>query len=197
MAGLLPVAYNFCFISRAFLAEFKSIQVYAKVYKIAAFMDDILLFLTNPLTSPPAPLLELELFCWFSNLLINYSKCYALNISLISDLVHHCQSIFTFTWKPIAITYLGLQLTVYSAPLIFCNYYKHFSRILNVVRNCNAHGFGGQQSLERAYCLEYFISCTVSHEGTPSLNPFSFHHLLAETFQQVYLEISYPKTFSP
>lgn len=31
VAGLLPVAYYFSFISRAFLVEFKGIQVYGKV----------------------------------------------------------------------------------------------------------------------------------------------------------------------
>lgn len=88
----------------------KGIEVHHKEYKIAAFADDILLFLSVSLISLPNLMPVLEQFKHISNIKINYSKSFALNISLPNNLVWQCQSNFPFKWKADAITYLGIQL---------------------------------------------------------------------------------------
>lgn len=69
-----------------------------------------MLFLSSPLTSLPNLIPVLEQFKTISNLKINYSKSFALNILLSPKLVQLCQSNFPFCWKTDAITYLGIQL---------------------------------------------------------------------------------------
>lgn len=49
----------------------KGIEVHQREYKITAFVDDILLFLSSPLTSIPTLLQVLEQFQCISNLKIN------------------------------------------------------------------------------------------------------------------------------
>lgn len=77
-------------------------------FKLAAFADDILLFLSKPLTT--ILLAEFQHFCLLSNLKIMFSKSFALNISLPQHQVDHCKDDFAFHWKPDSITYLGIQL---------------------------------------------------------------------------------------
>lgn len=52
----------------------------------------------------------LEQFRFISNLRINYTKSFALNISLPSTLVNLCEENFPFRWKTDDITYLGIRL---------------------------------------------------------------------------------------
>lgn len=78
-------------------------------HKISAFADDVL-FLSSPLTTLHNLLQVLEHFKILSNLKINYSKSFAMNISLPANLVWQCQQQLPFQWKTEAITYLGIQL---------------------------------------------------------------------------------------
>lgn len=64
----------------------RGIDIRGREYKIAVFADDILLFLTDPLTSMPNLMKALELFQNISNLKINLKKSMAMNISLNTEL---------------------------------------------------------------------------------------------------------------
>lgn len=88
---------------------------------------DILLFLTNPHVTLPVLLEEFCHFNLISNLKINFSKSFALNISLPSSIVTQCTENFPFQWKEDTITYLGIQLTAKLKDL----YMKNYSPILN------------------------------------------------------------------
>lgn len=100
----------------------KGIPIAGHTYKLAAFADDILLFLSDPVTKIPNLLRDFDLFRRISNLKINFSKSHALNISLPKDLVTQCQSNFPFVWKQDAITYLGIQLTTHLPDLYTRNF---------------------------------------------------------------------------
>lgn len=89
----------------------KGVDIHHKSYKLAAYADDILLFLTDPITTIPNLLADFEFFETLSNLRINFEKSKALNITLTSDTVNLCKLNFPFGWEPSAISYLGIQIT--------------------------------------------------------------------------------------
>lgn len=62
--------------------DIRGINIGSREYKTAAFADDVLLFLLDPLVSLPALIKDFLLFLMISNFKINYTKSYALNISL-------------------------------------------------------------------------------------------------------------------
>lgn len=59
----------------------KGIHIWGTTYKVAAFADDILLYLSDPLTTLPNLLKALEEFQKMSNQKRNYDKSTALNVS--------------------------------------------------------------------------------------------------------------------
>lgn len=75
-----------------------------------AYTDDILLFLSDPITTIPNLLKDFALFNSIYNLQIHFAKSKALNISLPLILVLQCQANFPFGWEPHALTYLGIQI---------------------------------------------------------------------------------------
>lgn len=99
-------------------------------YKLAAYADDILLFLTDPITTIPNLLNDFSLVKSLSNLQINFFKSKALNVTLPDPVLSHCQANFTFGWEKHAITYLGIQLPVKLVDL----YPRNFLPILNTIR---------------------------------------------------------------
>lgn len=90
--------------------DVKGIDIKKRTYKLAAFADDILLFLTEPLTTLPNLLKDFNTFKTLTNLQINFTKSNALNITISSETCKQCQTTFPFTWHNRAITYLGIQL---------------------------------------------------------------------------------------
>lgn len=110
-------------------SNIKVIEVRGREYKIAAFVDDVLLFLTSPLTSLPNLMQVLEQFRLISNLKINFSKSFALNITLALQIVQQCQMNFPFSWKTEAITYLGIQLPSRLADLYDKNFLSELKNL--------------------------------------------------------------------
>lgn len=90
--------------------DIKGIHIKDKEYKTAAFADDILLFLSNPLITLPILLGELQRFNVISNLKINYNKSVALNITMPQEMEQNCGKNFPFIWEKKAITYLGIKI---------------------------------------------------------------------------------------
>lgn len=102
--------------------DIKDIEIQNQTYKLAAFADDMLVFLSHPHISLPNLIQDLEHFHSLSNLKINHSKSNALNISLAQDLVKLCQKNFPFTWSKDAITNLGIQISTHMPDLFNLNY---------------------------------------------------------------------------
>lgn len=99
-------------------------------FKLAAYADDLLFFLTNP-NSIPNLLREFSLYGFLSNLKINYTKSETLNISLSDTLLELTKSNSCFRWDPGSIKYLGTWLT----PHIKSIYEHNFPRLL---KSCTA-----------------------------------------------------------
>lgn len=87
----------------------QGIDIPGKHCKIAA--EDILLFLSSPITTIPNLLLDFQLFSTISNLKINFGKSLALNVSLPAAVVALCKQNFPFRWDAEGIRYLGINIT--------------------------------------------------------------------------------------
>lgn len=93
-----------------------------KELKLAAFVDNFLLFLSAPHTLLPTLLAALTKFTILSNLKINYSKFNTLNVLLTLEEVLCCKQHFPFPWQNYAITYLGIQLPANLSDLYSWNF---------------------------------------------------------------------------
>lgn len=80
-------------------------------HKTAAFVDDILFFITSPETTLPNLLSEFNRYTALSNFKINIQKSELLNITLSPARVQTHQSSFSFPWAASHLTYLGVKLT--------------------------------------------------------------------------------------
>lgn len=83
--------------------DIKGVEIANKQYKIAAYADNVLLFLTDPISTLPNLLKDFSLFKELSNLQINFTKFKALNVSLPDSTVTLCKTNFPFGWDTHAI----------------------------------------------------------------------------------------------
>lgn len=117
----------------------KGITIAKSTYKLAAFADDILLFLTEPHITLPNLLKDLTFFENLTYLKINFAKSEALNITLPPDIVKQCQTNFPFKWKPSAIKYLGVYIPTSLSDL----YSKNYTPIIqNIQKDLNTWSTG-------------------------------------------------------
>lgn len=78
--------------------------------KIAAFADNLLFFVTNPLVSIPNLMTELKKYEALSFFKVNYQKSEALNVSMPASLDTLLRADFPFKWAGAYIKYLGILL---------------------------------------------------------------------------------------
>lgn len=90
--------------------DIRGIMIADRTYNLAAFADDILLFLSDPHVTIPNLLKDFDIFNSLSNLQINFSKSTALDVSLPTVTYQQCQSNFPFKWNKDMISYLGIQI---------------------------------------------------------------------------------------
>uniref|UniRef100_A0A8C5R2S7 Reverse transcriptase domain-containing protein n=1 Tax=Leptobrachium leishanense TaxID=445787 RepID=A0A8C5R2S7_9ANUR len=102
--------------------EVEGLMVGPSAYKLSLFADDILLTLTNPLTSLPALHSILETYGKLSYHKINVHKTQALPYSiLVSDLAS-LKRTYPYDWRNSSLTYLGIKLTFTKSQLFALNY---------------------------------------------------------------------------
>lgn len=92
------------------------------MHKVAAIADDLILFLTKPLTSLPQLLRSLQEYGDLSFFKVNLSKSSILNISRKGDMVNSLRSMFSFLWATDSIPYLGVDITPDPFNLYFANF---------------------------------------------------------------------------
>ena len=91
-------------------------------YKIAAYADDLLFFLTDPHFSLPSLLSEFSRYGYISNLKINYTKSEALNVTLPEKVLALAKANSPFRWDPDTLKYLGIWLTPHLSKIFEKNF---------------------------------------------------------------------------
>uniref|UniRef100_A0A8C5MJX8 Reverse transcriptase domain-containing protein n=1 Tax=Leptobrachium leishanense TaxID=445787 RepID=A0A8C5MJX8_9ANUR len=91
-------------------------------YKVAAFADDILLSLTNPLVSLKHLMAELDTYGTLSNFQINLSKCEVLGVRINERMKKAIVTSYPFKWAHRSIRYLGVALPSDLSQLYITNY---------------------------------------------------------------------------
>lgn len=89
--------------------DLSGFRVGNKEHKIAAFADNVLLFITNPRITMPNLLSVLRQYGEVSNFKINFAKSEILNINLSKNEEEKLKKEFQFVWKK-EIKYLGIKL---------------------------------------------------------------------------------------
>lgn len=91
--------------------DIRGFTVASTEFKRAAYADDLLFFLTKPLTSFPTFMKEFSLYGYISYLKINFTKSEAMNITLPEKILRNAQANSPFKWETWALKYLGVWLT--------------------------------------------------------------------------------------
>ncbi|KAM9323861.1 WD repeat-containing protein 46 [Gastrophryne carolinensis] len=79
-------------------------------HKVAAYADDLLFFVSNPVIGLPVLMKEIERFGKLSNFKINLNKSEALSVGLPDDTSRHLRASFLFRWVSPTLTYLGVKI---------------------------------------------------------------------------------------
>ncbi|XP_075209466.1 UDP-N-acetylglucosamine transporter TMEM241 isoform X1 [Anomaloglossus baeobatrachus] len=106
-------------------------------HKAALYADDLLLYVSQPHTSLPSLMKELERFGHLSNFRVNFSKSEALNISLPQPEVSRIASNFPFKWKTEAVKYLGVYIPADLSKLYTLNYLTLLNRTIKNLKSYN------------------------------------------------------------
>lgn len=101
----------------------------------ALFADNLLLYITFPLTSLPNLCQLLNKFAKISGLQVNMAKFQALNVSLQYTLILLLKNSFKFEWSTLSIRYLGLNLTPKDEQLYQANYPPIYRKLESDLRN--------------------------------------------------------------
>lgn len=109
--------------------EVEGAKLGGKEHKIAAYADDILMYVSNPRVSLPNILKEIKKYGELSNFKINPIKTEILNIGLEEKEVQFLQKEFPFTWVK-ELNYLGIKIT----PRVEKIYQANFIPLINEVK---------------------------------------------------------------
>ena len=139
--------------------DIKGIEIQNTTYKLAAFADDLLLFLSEPHITLPNLLKDLEHFHLLSNLKINHSKSNALNISIPSSVIDLCKKNFSFNWAKRSIKYLGIEISSDLKDLFHLNYIPAIKETQEDLKRWNSLNISwfGRASLIKMTILPRFL----------------------------------------
>lgn len=117
----------------------KGVNCGLNTHKCALFADDLLLFVTSPITTLPNINGLLQTFGEVSGLRVNMTKSQALNISLNPALVERLKLSFNFNWSDSSIRYLGINLTPSIDSLYQANFPPMYRRLEEDIRTWSPH----------------------------------------------------------
>lgn len=117
----------------------KGVRCRQSVHKCALFADNILLFVTSPITFLPNINRLLESFGNISGLKVNMNKSQALNISLPPSLAEQLKPSYKFKWHSTSIRYLGINLTPKIDQLYPANFPPMYRKLENDLQSWSLH----------------------------------------------------------
>lgn len=92
--------------------DIKGIRVGEREYRVAAFADNLLCYVSNPRTTIPIVLKELNHYGKLTNFKKNMAKSEILNITLLMKEQTVIQPKFPFMWCREELGYLGIKLII-------------------------------------------------------------------------------------
>lgn len=126
-------------------------------FKLSLYADDVILYISNPLTSVPALLECLREFELVSGYKVNETKSQAL--SLVGDKPKELDKIASFNWPTRGFRYLGVVITPHASQLYNENYGKLMSKIKADVGRWDIHVFNRQnRSCKHEHSSSSFVS---------------------------------------
>uniref|UniRef100_A0A3P9JW43 Reverse transcriptase domain-containing protein n=1 Tax=Oryzias latipes TaxID=8090 RepID=A0A3P9JW43_ORYLA len=106
-------------------AAFIGIKRLGTVHKVSLYADDLLLYVSDPITSVPIILNILQEYSNISGYKLNYQKSEFLPINDLARMIP--SSTFPFRWSPGGFRYLGIQVT----PLLSGLYHTNFTPLID------------------------------------------------------------------
>lgn len=134
-AGLSPVSTTIRSLSGSLFTTYKGqpsirgVTVSKYQHKVAAYADDLLFYITEPLTSLPSLLQELKCYSRLFNFKVYLQKSEALNISLSDATRASLRPYFPFKWADRSIQYLGTKIPVNLNDILPLNYQPFLSTL--------------------------------------------------------------------
>lgn len=110
-------------------------------HKINLFSDDVIVMLTNPLSSLASVHHLLHRFGSISYYKVNENKSYILDLVLDAVTSTLLRNNFTYPWADRGITYLGITLTKSTKGLFAANYVKAKQMLLRETTKLSKHEF--------------------------------------------------------
>lgn len=102
---------------------------------MAAYADDILLYMTKPRLSLPNLIKELKEYGELTNFKINPIKTVILNLGVDKNEEKALQQEFPFTWEKEELAYLGIKITSTLEKLYQANYIPLLNEVKTELRN--------------------------------------------------------------
>lgn len=90
--------------------DISGLQTSTYHHKVAAYADDFLFYLSNPLVSLPVLLFEIRTYGELSDFTVNLQKSEALSVNLPPQSISNLSGSLPFRWAPRAIQYLGTRI---------------------------------------------------------------------------------------
>lgn len=91
-------------------------------HKINLFADDVIMMVTNPISSLASIQSVLQRFSTISYYKVNENKSYILDLGLDAITSNLLRNFYTYSWADAGISYLGITLTKYTRNLFSSNY---------------------------------------------------------------------------
>lgn len=170
----------------------KGIQTGPHQHKVAAYADDLLFYITEPLISLPSLLQELKRYGALSKFKVNLQKSEALNVSLSESTVARLRPFFPFKWANRSIQYLGTKIPTDLSKVFPLNYQPFLSTLTTDLKKCDS------------LALSWFGRCNVlKMNAMPSLLyllptlpikiPQSYFHAVRSAFIKVIWRGRHPR----
>lgn len=102
--------------------DVRGVEVGGESHKLALYADDLLMYVTSPVTTLPNILKEFERYGALSNYKVNTHKSELLNISLPPHMTSVLRDSFPFKWQNHHVKYLGVQIPSDLTQLFKLNY---------------------------------------------------------------------------
>uniref|UniRef100_A0A8C5N0D2 Reverse transcriptase domain-containing protein n=1 Tax=Leptobrachium leishanense TaxID=445787 RepID=A0A8C5N0D2_9ANUR len=155
----------------------RGILIQGSEYKLSAYADDVLLSISQPLSSLPKVLQKLSDFAWLSGYKINMDKSEAIPIHIAEGDTSLIRSYFPVVVSLTSIKYLGIHLSTDPGQLYDVNYAPLLSQIKRDLENWDKYAISW---MGRIYCIKMTVLPRLLYffQALPiAIPPEDLHHL--------------------